>query len=164
MKLWANIIAHNHGVGATLATTFAEACEHSANWVREWWDDEFPDEDMPEDIDEAVEMYFEEVSHEYVDIVETELALPVVLVVNNRSAYEEITYDCGVEPFPYYNSQGGPHWAAFTEVDYRMEYIGNLEVPALRELLKDLSGRGVFGVIIVNKGYEYRELGVRDGQ
>jgi hypothetical protein len=152
MKLWANVYDHENGATVELAETFEDAEQLAAAWVRKWWwdvfDKDWADDQPPEDDTFARELYFER-SEEGHDIVETQLPFPVVLVVHDHAAYMELTDVLGVEPFPYYNAQGEPHWAVFTEVDYRMEYIIDVDVPALRKLLTPLFERRVFGVIVV---------------
>lgn len=66
MKIYPAIIEHRHGTDLYLGKSEDELKDKIYEYVDNWWTDELPLEDMPEDRDEAINNYFELVEGEFV--------------------------------------------------------------------------------------------------
>jgi hypothetical protein len=66
-------IEHKHGENVSVHRTAAGAQEKLHGYVIEWWEHEISDEPMPEDAEEAIKAYFDQVDHEFNSIVESQL-------------------------------------------------------------------------------------------
>jgi hypothetical protein len=71
-RVWTCSITHRHGSFVTVHTSKTLARAAVATYVTEQWPNEIGDE-MPDDPEEAIEQYFEEVEGEYADIDDTEV-------------------------------------------------------------------------------------------
>lgn len=147
---WATIIETEYGASVDLTGSWVDARSKAFEYVRDYWEEELPEDEIPEDPDEAVSEYFERVSDETLILAPVTFHFPVVVIVRDPAAYLELVQIIGVEPFEYFNGTGS-HWAAFTEVRYRLNDIFNEDHPALRRLLETLSQQGVFGVIVLDE-------------
>lgn len=77
MKIWVAAITHKHGTSVFTATTRDRLIHELHRYVKAWWSQEHPEEPFPDDApkEEAVDLYFEELGHEYLEFIEeTELA------------------------------------------------------------------------------------------
>ena len=59
MKVTILRITHKHGVNYYVHLTREAARQELVKWVKEWWPKELPDEPIPEDEQEMIDVYFE---------------------------------------------------------------------------------------------------------
>lgn len=69
-KIFIATISHKHGVFFFAAKTENGLREQLGEYVREWWDRELPDEQIPAATQSQIEAYFEQVDYEYLELSE----------------------------------------------------------------------------------------------
>jgi hypothetical protein len=71
------VIEHRHGDDLYVCRTERSACRRLDEYVREWWDHEMPDRQMPKRRSERIDEYFKEMGElrlkEFYTISESEL-------------------------------------------------------------------------------------------
>jgi hypothetical protein len=66
MKIWIAVVEHRHGQNVYAARTKGKLLDQIYAYVKQWWESEIPDEELPADLPkkDAVDRYFEHVAHE----------------------------------------------------------------------------------------------------
>lgn len=59
MQIHVGIITHRHGNNAYAARTTERLDEQLANYCRDWWESDGPDDGMPSDDRELIDRYFQ---------------------------------------------------------------------------------------------------------
>ncbi len=69
MKIWIAVIGHRHGQNVYAARTRKKLVEQLYEYVKQWWESEIPDEELPANVSkkQVVDDYFERVSHEWLE-------------------------------------------------------------------------------------------------
>ena len=69
MKIWIAVIEHRHGQNVYAARTKRKLLDQLYDYVKQWWDSEIPDEELPPKLSKkaAVDRYFEHVGHEWLE-------------------------------------------------------------------------------------------------
>lgn len=62
------LVNHENGIDTYLSLSREIVNQKVFDFVEAWWDEELPYEKMPEDRQEAIDMYFELVEKEYIDV------------------------------------------------------------------------------------------------
>ena len=73
MKIWIAVVEHRHGQNVYAARTKKKLVDQLYDYVKQWWESEIPDEELPADLpkQQAVERYFEQVGHEFLQTMTT---------------------------------------------------------------------------------------------
>lgn len=69
MKIWIAVVGHRHGQNVYAARTKAKLVDQLYAYVKQWWESEIPDEELPAGLPkkEVVDRYFEHVGHEWLE-------------------------------------------------------------------------------------------------
>ena len=69
MKIWIAVIEHRHGQNVYAARTKRKLLDQLYDYVKQWWDSEIPDEELPPKLSKkaVVDRYFEHVGHEWLE-------------------------------------------------------------------------------------------------
>ena len=69
MKIWIAVVEHRHGQNVYAARTKGKLLDELYDYVKQWWDSEIPDEELPKRLSKraAVDFYFERVGHEWLE-------------------------------------------------------------------------------------------------
>ena len=69
MRIWIAVVEHRHGQNVYAARTKRKLVDQLYAYVKQWWDSEIPDEELPAKVSkrEAVDLYFESVGHEWLE-------------------------------------------------------------------------------------------------
>lgn len=69
MKIWIAVVEHRHGQNVYAAKTKKKLMEQLYDYVKQWWESEIPDEELPTKASrrEIVDRYFERVCHEWLE-------------------------------------------------------------------------------------------------
>jgi predicted ATPase len=76
MQLFVLVIEHRHGTSVTAHLTEEQATARLDEWVGDWWAEELPDREMPDDVEARRREYFEHVEGESYVLEPTTLTLP----------------------------------------------------------------------------------------
>ena len=73
MKIWIAVVEHRHGQNVYAARTKAKLMDQLYAYVKQWWESEMPDEELPVKLSKknAVDRYFERVGHEWLETLAT---------------------------------------------------------------------------------------------
>ena len=71
MRIWIAVVEHRHGQNVYAARTKRKLLDQLYTYVKQWWESEIPDEELPADLPkkDAVDRYFEHVGHEWLEIL-----------------------------------------------------------------------------------------------
>ena len=74
ITLWVAVVGNKYGVNSYVAISEETLRDEIFEYVKTWWGDEMGDQSLPQDRDQAIEAYFEQVESESCMIDTTTLA------------------------------------------------------------------------------------------
>jgi hypothetical protein len=82
--VWVLYISHEYGSNMGVYRTSERADESLYDYVQRWWDRELPDDEMPEDKQEAIDKYFELNEDEWFDLESIEITEGPIKELSNE--------------------------------------------------------------------------------